>query len=256
MLDVPAEDRDRFESWAALVLSTRPPEDDEPDDTSVAVAELWAYLTELLAARRRQPGDDLLTRLVEARDEGDALTEDEMVWLSFTMLAGGFETVSQQIAKSIVVLLEHPAQLAIVQASTRAVAVGRGRAAPLHRARSGDVVAARSARGRRAVGRPDRRRRLRADCACGRQLRRRRVRGSRTSRSHTARQRAPRPRARSPLLPRRQPGQDGDAGHPAPPLRAVPRSPPRRPAWRSCAWVPEHAVWGLARLPVALRPGA
>jgi cytochrome P450 len=142
LLDVPVADRDRFENWAAMVLSTRPPDDDEPDDTSVAVAELWAYLTELLAARRRMPGDDLLTRLVEARDEGDALTEDEMVWLSFTMLAGGFETVSQQIAKSIVVLLEHPEQLARVQAAPelwpsaveellRFIALGPGTSLPL-----------------------------------------------------------------------------------------------------------------------------
>ena len=142
MLDVPADDRDRFTDWAALVLSTRRPEDGEPDDTSVAVAALWAYLTELLAARRRRPGDDLLTRLAEARDEGDALTEDEMVWLSFTMLAGGFETVSQQIAKSIVVLLEHPSQLATVQATPelwpsaveellRFIALGPGTSLPL-----------------------------------------------------------------------------------------------------------------------------
>jgi nocardicin N-oxygenase len=142
LLDVPAEDRDRFEHWAALVLSTRPPQEGESDDTSVAVAALWAYLGELIAARRREPGDDLLTRLVEARDEGDALTEDEMVWLSFTMLAGGFETVSQLIAKSIVVLLQHPTQLATVQADPelwtsaveellRFIALGPGTSLPL-----------------------------------------------------------------------------------------------------------------------------
>src|SRR5690349_3537518 len=50
LLAVPAEDRERFEHWAALVLSTRPPGDDELDDTSLAVTELWSYLTELLAA--------------------------------------------------------------------------------------------------------------------------------------------------------------------------------------------------------------
>jgi cytochrome P450 len=99
-------------------------------------------LTELLAVRRREPGDDLLTRLVEARDQGDALTEDEMVWLSFTMLAGGFETVSQQIAKSIVVLLEHPEQLTIVRTAPdlwptavdellRFIALGPGTSLPL-----------------------------------------------------------------------------------------------------------------------------
>ena len=84
-----------------------------------------------------------------------------MVWLSFTMLAGGFETVSQQIAESIVVLLQHPAQPAIVQASPelwpsaveellRFIALGPGTSLPLEaledvelsgvRIRAGDYV--------------------------------------------------------------------------------------------------------------------
>jgi nocardicin N-oxygenase len=161
MLDVPERDRDRFIGWAGLVLSTRAPADDEVDDTSIAVAELWAYLTELLAQRRRTPGTDLLTRLVEARDAGDSLTEDEMVWLSFTMLAGGFETVSQQMAKSIVVLLTHATELARVRAEPslwpsaveellRFIALGPGTSLPLEalediemrgvRIRAGDYV--------------------------------------------------------------------------------------------------------------------
>jgi nocardicin N-oxygenase len=142
MLDVPEHDRDRFIGWAGLVLSTRAPGEDEVDDTSIAVAELWAYLTELLAERRRAPGTDLLTRLVQVRDAGDSLTEDEMVWLSFTMLAGGFETVSQQMAKSIVVLLTHPADLerlrsdpslwpSAVDELLRFIALGPGTSLPL-----------------------------------------------------------------------------------------------------------------------------
>jgi cytochrome P450 len=79
---------------------------------------------------------------VQVRDAGDSLTEDEMVWLSFTMLAGGFETVSQQIAKSIVVLLTHPAELERVRSDPslwpnaadellRFIALGPGTSLPL-----------------------------------------------------------------------------------------------------------------------------
>ena len=255
LLDVPAEDRERFESWAALVLSTRPPEEGEADDTSVAVAELWAYLTELLAARRREPGDDLLARLVEARDEGDALTEDEMVWLSFTMLAGGFETVSQQIAKSIVVLLEHPTQLATVQASPdlwssaveellRFIALGPGTSLPLEALEDVELSGVRISAGDYVLTAPAAAN-FDADVFDDPE----RLDLARTDNLHLSLGHGPHYCLGANLAKMEMQVTLRLLFERFPDLRlAVPAS--------ELAWVPNHAVWGLAQLPVTLSPDA
>jgi cytochrome P450 len=116
LLGIPYDDRARFRGWAEQLLSTAATAEGSTNVTEVSIAHLWAYLGELIAARRRAPTDDLLSALIAARDEGDALTEDEMVWLAFTMLAGGFETTGHQIAKSALVLLDHPDELAKLRA--------------------------------------------------------------------------------------------------------------------------------------------
>jgi len=253
LLDVPDQDRDRFESWAALVLSTRPPEGDEPDDTSVAVAELWAYLTELLAARRREPGDDLLTRLVEARDEGDALTEDEMVWLSFTMLAGGFETVSQQIAKSIVVLREHRTELAMVQASPdlwpsaveellRFIALGPGTSLPLEALEDVELSGVRISAGDYVLTAP-----AAANFDADVYDEPERLDLARPDNLHLGLGHGPHYCLGANLAKMEMQVTLRLLFERFPDLRlAVPAS--------ELAWVPNHAVWGLAQLPVTLVP--
>jgi cytochrome P450 len=116
LLGIPYDDRSRFRGWAEQLLSTATPADASTNVTDESITQLWTYLGELIAERRRRPSDDLLSALIAARDEGEALTEDEMVWLAFTMLAGGFETTGHQIAKSALVLLSHPAELAKLSA--------------------------------------------------------------------------------------------------------------------------------------------
>jgi cytochrome P450 len=142
MLDIPYDDRDKFAVWTARHLSTTPPAEGEQSVTATAIEHLWAYLRELIAERRLQPGDDLLSGLIAARDADDALTEDELVWLAFTLLAGGYETTAQEIAKFALVLLTHRDQLDVLRARPelwpsaidellRLVPLGAGNALPL-----------------------------------------------------------------------------------------------------------------------------
>ncbi|RKT54354.1 cytochrome P450 [Saccharothrix australiensis] len=113
MLGVPVADRDRFTGWIDVALATTAFSSEEIHD---AFASLKGYLVELVAARRREPTDDLLGALVEARDKGGRLSEDELVALGVTLLYAGLETTSNHIGNFIATLLTHPDQLALLRA--------------------------------------------------------------------------------------------------------------------------------------------
>jgi hypothetical protein len=65
-----------------------------------------------MAERRREPRDDLLSRLVEAEMEGDRLTEAELLTTCVTLLTAGHETTTTLIANGLYTLLCHPQQMA------------------------------------------------------------------------------------------------------------------------------------------------
>jgi cytochrome P450 len=113
MLGVPAADLDKFHAWTSALVA-----DWQLDIAEImtALIELNTYFAELIAAKRARPGDDLLSALIEARDSGDRLSEQELTRLGSTILVGGYETTANQISLSLLVLLDHPAELARVRA--------------------------------------------------------------------------------------------------------------------------------------------
>lgn len=76
-----------------------------PDDVTAARAKLAGALKTLIAQRRAEPADDLLTALVAARDEGDRLTDNELLMLGVALLAGGHETTANLTGSFLVELL-------------------------------------------------------------------------------------------------------------------------------------------------------
>jgi cytochrome P450 len=75
------------------------------------------YAVRLVALRRAEPGDDLLSALVASQDEdGDQLDDDELISLVITILNAGHETSAQLIANGTYALLTHPDQLALLRA--------------------------------------------------------------------------------------------------------------------------------------------
>ena len=80
------------------------------------VVELYAYLDELLAARRGDPGDDLISQLLAAEAEGDKLSDVELVNLVLDVLIGGIDTTQSQLAHAVRLLAEHPDQWALLRA--------------------------------------------------------------------------------------------------------------------------------------------
>jgi cytochrome P450 len=105
LLGVPVEDRDRFRVWTDQLLSLAGA---EIQQTEQARANLDAYLAELIARRRAEPTDDLLGQLVVARDEGDRLSEEELVTFGVTLLVAGHETTANQTGNFVYLLLTQP----------------------------------------------------------------------------------------------------------------------------------------------------
>lgn len=108
MLGVPFEDHHRFRAWSEKQMSTTL---FDPEDVASSGMELVMYLVGLLTERRATPKDDLLGALVTARDEGDRLSEEELVLTGVTLLVAGHETTSRMIAHFVYNLLSHPDQL-------------------------------------------------------------------------------------------------------------------------------------------------
>lgn len=69
------------------------------------------FVRDLVREKRRNPGDDILTGLIQAEDEGDRLSEDELVAMVFLLIVAGFETTVHLITNGVQILLQHRDQL-------------------------------------------------------------------------------------------------------------------------------------------------
>jgi len=69
------------------------------------------FFEKLIALRRANPGDDLVTALITAEDAGDHLSQDELIAMIFLLLLAGHETTVNLIGTGVLALLQHPAQL-------------------------------------------------------------------------------------------------------------------------------------------------
>jgi cytochrome P450 len=119
MLGVPAEDVDEFKEWSAATARGLDPSFTWPPGMLERFQELrrraMDYFGELIARRRRQPRDDLLSALLQAEEQGDRLTEAE-VWSTLNLLLiAGHETTVNLIANGVLAFARNPGQFARVQ---------------------------------------------------------------------------------------------------------------------------------------------
>ncbi|MER5933581.1 cytochrome P450 [Streptomyces sp. NPDC002054] len=113
LLGIPEDRRLDFRTWTdALIV----PDPSRPEAAKAAVRAMLGFFTELMAHKRSQPADDLLSDLIAVRDgDGDRLSEDELMSLAFLILFAGYENTVQLIGNAIHTLLQHPDHLALLR---------------------------------------------------------------------------------------------------------------------------------------------
>jgi pentalenolactone synthase len=101
LLGVPYEDRDRFRAWTTAAANTR-----EHVASERGLADLYTYGRQLVAVKRREPADDVISRLCGTQ----GVSDDEAAELSMALLFAGHETTVVQIGLSAVLLMGNPEQ--------------------------------------------------------------------------------------------------------------------------------------------------
>jgi len=114
MLGVPVADRHKFHRWGSAMLSAG----------ASRFGLLWAmpsawrftrYIRKLIAHRRANSGDDLISALIAAKEDRDRLSDDELLSMILLLIVAGHETTVNLIASGMLALLEHPDQLERLQ---------------------------------------------------------------------------------------------------------------------------------------------
>jgi cytochrome P450 len=118
MLGMPFEDRHRLSSlvsWATYLLAAKAFPELVPR-ASEALNELAIYMSALIEERRSKPGDDILTALVLAEEQGDRLDNEELLQQSIGLLIAGLETTQGLIGNGMRVFADHPGQFDMLAA--------------------------------------------------------------------------------------------------------------------------------------------
>ena len=114
LLGIPEADHEEILAGTQVIRTVgtggRSPQEDRAA-IGQAQERLHAYFTGLVAAKRREPGDDLVSALITARDGDGRLSEAELVSTCFLLLFAGYQTTSDFLGNAVVALLTHPEEL-------------------------------------------------------------------------------------------------------------------------------------------------
>jgi pimeloyl-[acyl-carrier protein] synthase len=106
LLGVPPEDHRQFREWSsALIGGAASPSAEARDAANAAGRSLFGYLANTIAERRREPRDDLISAMIHAQEERDALTDAELLATSNLLLLAGHETTTNLIGNGTLALL-------------------------------------------------------------------------------------------------------------------------------------------------------
>ena len=118
MLGVPAEDRDDFKRWTVDVNAfqgTGAVDAAATRQANDSIRATRAWLSRVVADRRDNPTDDLISELARAEQDGERLTEGELLSTCLSLVVAGNDTTTSLIGSAVSLLLEHPEQLGAVR---------------------------------------------------------------------------------------------------------------------------------------------
>ncbi|MFP6749116.1 MAG: cytochrome P450 [Alphaproteobacteria bacterium] len=113
MLGIPEEDRDQFfegSRMAGRLIDPTPMTPDELRQVNEGHLQQVAYFKSLLERRRQDPGDDIITELLSAADDGDKLSDDELIGNIILLFGAGHETTVNMLGNGLLALLSNRAE--------------------------------------------------------------------------------------------------------------------------------------------------
>jgi cytochrome P450 len=111
LLGVPSSDRETFERWSSSTLAVA---GRTPDEVAADLGELGAYMAALIAKRRAEPQNDLLSSLANARDKDETLSDAEILPIAFILIVGGFDNTANFIGTGVLNLLRDDEQRTVL----------------------------------------------------------------------------------------------------------------------------------------------
>jgi hypothetical protein len=113
MMGLPRSDFPMIKEWSddlRLFIGTSRADEDKYRKARSGADHMSAYFRNVIEQRRESPGDDVITKMMQAQDDKGSLGEDELVAMCMLVLFGGHETTTNLLGSAVVALLEHPQQ--------------------------------------------------------------------------------------------------------------------------------------------------
>lgn len=108
LLGIPVEDRERFREWSHAFIGVT----NNPGVSAGSLVEFMVYIGDILAKRRADPRDDLISRLIHTEADGERLAERELYAMIALMIVAGHETTVNLIGNGLLALADEPTQMA------------------------------------------------------------------------------------------------------------------------------------------------
>ncbi|WP_128893780.1 cytochrome P450 family protein [Longirhabdus pacifica] len=111
MMGIPAEDRERFRVWSENASNDEFDSKEEFENWQEYIRDFLDYMKKLVKIRSENPQDDIISHLVQAEEDGDKLSEEELYSTLFLLVVAGHETTVNLIGNGMFALFQHPEQL-------------------------------------------------------------------------------------------------------------------------------------------------
>ncbi|WPB77349.1 cytochrome P450 [Archangium violaceum] len=110
MLGIPEEERAQVHAWAERLLHAETPAARGNPEVIAGLKSFASYLEGLFERKRRAPGEDMISQMVHAQEDGDRLNHQELLSMVFILFFAGHLTTVNLLGNGVVALLEHPEQ--------------------------------------------------------------------------------------------------------------------------------------------------